>query len=881
MADAVQTLGLDISEFERSLRDAQASLSKGAERSIRSAQRALAVAVREQASANRAAAEAQRAAAQAAQVELREQVRLQREAAEEARKAAALAAASAEAGGQLAAIAARRTEEEALTHAYQRQVAQIKELIEVSGDHATGARALAVAAEEHRVALEGVQRQGAGAAKSTWMLTQQTASLRRNLGDVANSLLAGASPFTVLAQQGPQVLEILADAEDATSLLKSSFGGLVGRVAALAAPLAAVAAVLAVVGTTAVAMANAFEMANPQLYEVRQRMDGVRAAADAVSASMGRLAQPTRDAAAAARAAQEDLGVLVGTLDRYTVAEQRAHAEVDARVKPTLEAAAADLAATEANLLLERQLLQTVGAYQAERQAARERIGVLEAQAASIRGTIDSLRESTATEKEAISASAEYQRELADQAERERRAEEARRRATEALQRQRAAMQAAAEEAQRYARGLAEAEAVFAAYAAADAAASAQAVASQREVLRLTADTTGALEDRLAVIEAEAQAQIEGARERLAILVEVGRAEEAAQLLAAQTAAIRAAAAKRAAEEEAKAARAADGLGVSWASVESAVGGAARELSTVLPSMRELASSGMAAARGLGQALGQVAGPGLQAVTSVDGALQALSGQVEAEAAAVESVRTARRELREAVASGDAGAIDEARAALRTARGELEAAQPQAFIRGLIGGATAMVRGMVDALPGFVRGLTKAAPRLITAIVDGIPDMVRAIIRAAPQIAISLATAFAVELPVQLIAELPAIARALALGIGEAFVAAGKRIRRVIGDALREIATGGRADTRTFGDTPGPQRVGPRGARVSPGDYVVAARSMEGLRSQVAGSRRDEEPQVQRLVLDVRDGPVALGIATAASRAMPQGMVAQRSPWRR
>jgi len=135
-----------------------------------------------------------------------------------------------------------------------------------------------------------------------------------------------------------------------------------------------------------------------------------------------------------------------------------------------------------------------------------------------------------------------------------------------------------------------------------------------------------------------------------------------------------------------------------------------------------------------------------------------------------------------------------------------------------------------------------------------------------------------VELPIALLANLPAIAKSLAIGIGEGFVEAGQRIKRVIGDIFREIATGGRADTRTFGDTPGPTRVGPGGARVSAGDYVVAARSREGLAAQL-GSAPSPTPVV--VTFDVRDGPVQLGIQRATDRAVRRRGIGRDSSGRR
>ena len=288
-------------------------------------------------------------------------------------------------------------------------------------------------------------------------------------------------------------------------------------------------------------------------------------------------------------------------------------------------------------------------------------------------------------------------------------------------------------------------------------------------------------------------------------------------------------------------------------------------------------SAAVGAAKDLGQSLSSAAGVDLSGglTTAIIGMAR---DSVEAERDALAAVADARAGLREAVASGDAGAIAEARAALAAAKGELEQARPEAFVRGLLDGAADMVQAIVDALPAVVDGLVASAPALIDGVIGAIPDLIVALAEAAPQIAIDLATALAIQLPIQLLAAAPQIAVSLARGIAGGFVEAAGRIRAVIGDIFREIATGGRADTRTFGDTPGPQRVGPSGARVSPGDYVVAARSREGLAAQVGGS---PQPQAMTLILDVRDGPVQLGVQRATTRTLRRQGVGRDTSGRR
>ena len=314
------------------------------------------------------------------------------------------------------------------------------------------------------------------------------------------------------------------------------------------------------------------------------------------------------------------------------------------------------------------------------------------------------------------------------------------------------------------------------------------------------------------------------------------------------------------------------------------------------------------AAKGVASQLSAAAGIDVTAFTSLEGAAtellristMAAEGQIAAQEAlkaarleGIEAVAQAERDLAAAVATGDDSAIEAARAALAQAqvsakqgvaeaKADLEAASPEKFIKGLMKGAVRMVTAIVDALPAVVQGIVDGAPKLINALIDALPQVVNSLAKAAPQIAIDLAAALAIELPIQMLLILPALIKALAEGFIGGFVSAASRIKRVIGDIFKEIATGGRADTRTFGDTPGPIRIGPSGARVSPGDYVVAARSREGLAAQVGG--RGAAPSEVRVVLDVRDGPVRLGLARATTQTLARAQVgrdtsARRSPY--
>ena len=68
------------------------------------------------------------------------------------------------------------------------------------------------------------------------------------------------------------------------------------------------------------------------------------------------------------------------------------------------------------------------------------------------------------------------------------------------------------------------------------------------------------------------------------------------------------------------------------------------------------------------------------------------------------------------------------------------------------------------------------------------------------------------------------------------------------------------------------------GARVSAGDYVVAARSREGLAAQMGGQ---PSPQAVVVTLDVRDGPVSLGLSRAVARDLSRRGAGRDSSGRR
>jgi hypothetical protein len=820
MADSVVSLGIDLSPFETVLKQGLDGLGKGAQRAIAQAKAAAAQAAREATSAFKIQLQLQQQAARDQAAAARDQLRAEKDLQREAQRTAAEKARAASA---LATLAAGRTETEALTHAFQEQIKEIARLVELTGDQEAGAKAAAAAAAKHEAAMRrltdatvdsasGTER----AAGASYALRQQAQSLQKNLMDVVQSLIAGQSPMTVLSQQGPQLAEAFAQAGDSAGLLKSAFGGVAGAVAPLASALAGAAVAGAALGTAYAVVANHTEQLQTGLINLRAQVDASRRAIASAAEAAAANAEALRGMQAAAKTAQDDLRVLVGTTSRHEVELRRQIAAIEDSTKAQVLDNARRLTAAQLALEHERALYANRDASITERAEASKRIKQLEKTIAVEKAALASAKQAVAQQKEAAALTAEYNTELEEAERRIEQREEAESAARDAAQRRADAERDAADAAKK----LADEEAKAAAAAREWAREQGMVAAAAQELGRLGPE----IESLIATLEGATAAQLT-------------REIQAAEVAVAEV------------------------------------------TRTIRDGFREELRGAYAEVRGLGTELAQFGGVDLGG-GAVSALLDVAKQAVEAEREALSSVADARAELRAAMASGDAGAIAEAREGLRAARSELEAARPAAFVQELVKGAADMVKGIVDALPAVVRGLTAAAPRLITSLVDGIPKLVQGLARAAPEIAINLASALAIELPIQLIAQAPKIVRALALSIGEGFVAAAKRIRRVIGDIFREIATAGRADTRTFGDTPGPVRVGPRGARVSPGDVVVAARTRQGLEAQLGARSSASSPTAVQVVLDVRDGPVRLGLATAAQRQpVDLSFARQRSPW--
>jgi len=169
--------------------------------------------------------------------------------------------------------------------------------------------------------------------------------------------------------------------------------------------------------------------------------------------------------------------------------------------------------------------------------------------------------------------------------------------------------------------------------------------------------------------------------------------------------------------------------------------------------------------------------------------------------------------------------------------------------------AKKLAKSMAEQAISFVENLAANIGPFASAIIKKIPDIVTAIAKAAPVIVVEIVKAA------------PQIAIALVKAIVQAIPVLIRSIVRQVKKAVREAVQIGQRVRRRFSDTPGPVRVNRETAvSVAPGDYVVAARSMQGIRAQTGGSSSGSMEAT--MVIDFRDGPARIGVERATARAV-------------
>jgi TP901 family phage tail tape measure protein len=204
--------------------------------------------------------------------------------------------------------------------------------------------------------------------------------------------------------------------------------------------------------------------------------------------------------------------------------------------------------------------------------------------------------------------------------------------------------------------------------------------------------------------------------------------------------------------------------------------------------------------------------------------------------------------------------------------------QLPSIIEALLLAITDIVVALVAMLPQLITSIVTMLPQLLVAIIRLIPAIIGGVANALPQIVTALigliptlVVSFITELVPAIIKALPTILYEVTVGllvaVGQALVSLGQGIGQAVVDGLQalvqffrdvlaEIFTLGKADTASFGDTPGAVKAGAEGmaARFAPGDYIIAAQRPADLLQQA---------------LDAMQGQLANGLAPAARGYLP------------
>ena len=307
-----------------------------------------------------------------------------------------------------------------------------------------------------------------------------------------------------------------------------------------------------------------------------------------------------------------------------------------------------------------------------------------------------------------------------------------------------------------------------------------------------------------------------------------------------------------------------------------------RRLQAALVESASAAALTTGQARELSQALSQVAGRIEQIQAAQAGAFDPLTSELDAAGAdAVSSLDAMSADVAGSMEGIQWGAIyaDGLLSATTDAAGKAvdiftglasgslaavmgPAAGPIVALLEQIGGsggpkaAKGMARSMANAAIDFVTNLASNIGPFVAAIVKKIPDILTAIAKAIPVIFVEIMKAG------------PQLGLAIVKGLVQAIPAFIRSMVRQIKKAVREAVQIGQRVRRRFSDTPGPVRVNRETAvSVAPGDYVVAARAMQGIRAQAGGSSSSGSMEAT-MVIDFRDGPARIGVERATARAV-------------
>tara|TARA_R110000822_G_scaffold36822_1_gene103439 strand:+ start:4712 stop:6982 length:2271 start_codon:yes stop_codon:yes gene_type:complete len=270
--------------------------------------------------------------------------------------------------------------------------------------------------------------------------------------------------------------------------------------------------------------------------------------------------------------------------------------------------------------------------------------------------------------------------------------------------------------------------------------------------------------------------------------------------------------------------------------------------------IKEIGAS-LVEASGAGELLQAITNPAAmvaligEAVSSDEGAKKFIKGLVEGATDLVNAIVEQAPVVLDSLIKELPGLFDAVIEGIPDLVGSLAEALPD-IVQMLAKAVPELIAAVIESIPAIISGLIKSIPALITGLIQGLPKLIEALIKIGPMLIGSLIKTL-IEL---LFKSIPQMVKAVFQTLKEAFI----KVKNTLRDLFKEAITFGKAKTKTFGDTPGPVKVGVEGlqANFSPGDIVVAAKTKQGLDNQLGSSSRSAQPTEVRAVLDIRDGLV-------------------------
>lgn len=250
--------------------------------------------------------------------------------------------------------------------AYEIEAAKIRGLAGAAGDAQGGTDALAAAQKRIAEALGGGEAAAGAAAEATeelgkanWQAVQGGMSLRKNLGDIANSMIAGMDPMQVLIQQGPQLADALTQGGSAADVATAAFGPMAGMIVGMGPALGVAALGAATFGTALLVLANAADTAATEAEDANRAIYEQGVYAEDAGTGIDALTRSWETFVGAINGAQTDVAVANGMLEEWEVNAGKAARAVRDGAAAQINAQAANISSLKAQQAAVQALIDT------------------------------------------------------------------------------------------------------------------------------------------------------------------------------------------------------------------------------------------------------------------------------------------------------------------------------------------------------------------------------------------------------------------------------------------------------------------------------------------------------------------------------------------